>query len=113
MRPFGSGALRLESGLATLALLCWASASAAQAAPGEWRDESYYAVKGAVAAALIGGNALTRLVREQLEAGGDTVWFPGDAGLRGKCSPEAAHLSDVSLALAVAAPPAMELGGGL
>jgi membrane-associated phospholipid phosphatase len=113
MRSFGSSALRLESGLATAAVLAWAGAAAAQAAPGEWRSEAYYGVNGAVAAALITGNALTRLVREELEAGGDTVWFPGDAGLRGQCSPEAAQLSDVSFALAVAVPPAMELGGGL
>jgi membrane-associated phospholipid phosphatase len=113
MRPVGSSALLLERGLAAMAVIAWASTGAAQAAPGEWRAKSYYAVNGAVAAALIGGNALTRLLRDELEAGGDTVWFPGDAGLRGKCSPEAAHLSDVSLALAVAAPPAMELGGGL
>jgi membrane-associated phospholipid phosphatase len=113
MRPLDALAFRLPGGLAGLAVLAWASASGAQAAPGEWRAKSYYAVNGAVTAALITGNALTRLVREQLEVGGDTVWFPGDAGLRGRCSPEAAQLSDVSLALTVAVPPAMELGGGL
>jgi hypothetical protein len=96
-----------------MAVIAWASASAAQAAPDEWRATSYYAVNGAAAAVLITGNVLTRVVREELEAGGDTVWFPGDAGLRGKCSPEAAQLSDVSVALTVALPPAMELGGGL
>jgi membrane-associated phospholipid phosphatase len=96
-----------------LAVLAWASAAAADAAPGQWRSETYYAVNGAVTAALIGGNALARISRRGLEAGGDTVWFPGDAGLRGKCSPEAAQLSDVALSLTVALPPAMELGGGL
>jgi len=96
-----------------LAVLAWASAAFADAGPGEWRSDAYYAVNGAVTAALIGGNVLARLSRRGLEAGGDTVWFPGDAGLRGKCSPEADQLSDVALSLTVALPPAMELGGGL
>lgn len=96
-----------------LAVLACASAASAEAGPGEWRSEAYYAVNGAVTAALIGGNVLARLSRRGLEAGGDTVWFPGDAGLRGKCSPEADQLSDVALSLTVALPPAMELGGGL
>lgn len=96
-----------------LAVLAWVNAAAADAAPDEWRSGSYYAVNGAVTAALMGGGALTALARHELEAGGDTVWFPGDAGLRGRCSPEAARLSDVSLSLAVALPMGMELGGGL
>jgi membrane-associated phospholipid phosphatase len=104
-------ALQIRS--AALAVITWVSAAAADAAPVEWRSKAYYAVNGAVTAALIGGNALTGLARRQLEAGGDTVWFPGDAGLRGRCSPEAAQLSDVAQALTVALPPAMELGGGL
>lgn len=109
-RRAGRGA---SAGLLSLAVLAWTRLALAQAAPGEWRSEGYYVVNGAVTAALIGGRALTGLVRKELEAGGDTVWFPGDAGLRGKCSPEAAHLSDVTFALAIALPPAMELGGGL
>ena len=91
-----------------LAVLAWANGAPADAAPGEWRSEAYYAVNGAVTAALIGGSALARISRRGLEAGGDTVWFPGDAGLRGRCSPEAAQLSDVALSLTVALPrPAM------
>lgn len=103
---------RLAQG-AGLAVLAWANAASAEAAPGEWRSPSYYAVNGALTATLIGGKALTGVLRKQLEAGGDTVWFPGDAGLRGRCSPEAAELSDVTLALSVALPVGMELGGGL
>jgi membrane-associated phospholipid phosphatase len=94
-------------------MFAWASAASAEAAPGEWRSSSYYVVNGTLSAALLGGKALTGVLRKQLEAGGDTVWFPGDAGLRGRCSPEAAQLSDVTLALSVALPPGMELGGGL
>ncbi|HTV21746.1 MAG TPA: phosphatase PAP2 family protein [Polyangiaceae bacterium] len=105
--------MRRTASLLALASLAWTSSALAQAAPSEWRSESYYAVNGAVTAALIGGRALTGLLGKQLEAGHDTVWFPGDAGLRGRCSPQAAHLSDVTFALAIALPPAMELGGGL
>jgi hypothetical protein len=64
-------------------------------------------------AGLIGARALTGLAQAELEAGGDTIWFPGDAGLRGRCSPEAAHLSDISLSLAIALPVGAELGAGL
>lgn len=100
-------------GALCLATLAWPRPAAADAAPDEWRSDTYYAVNGAVSAALIGAGALTGIARREVEAGGDTVWFPGDAGLRGRCSAEAAHLSDVALALTVALPPAMELGGGL
>lgn len=90
-----------------------ASDALADAAPDEWRSSTYYAVNGGVTAALIAGGALAGAAREGLEAGGDTVWFPGDSGLRGRCSPEAAHLSDVSFTLTVALPLGMELAGGL
>jgi hypothetical protein len=83
----------------------------ADAAPDEWRSAEYYAVNGGVAAGLIGGQVLIRWASKELAAGGDTVWFPGDAGLRGHCSPEAANLSDVSLSLAVGLPIGSELGG--
>jgi membrane-associated phospholipid phosphatase len=83
----------------------------ADAAPAEWRSTEYYVVNGAVAAGLVGGQLLIRWASAELQAGGDTVWFPGDAGLRGQCSPEAANLSDVSLSLAVALPIGSELAG--
>lgn len=96
-----------------LSALLWQAPARADAAPAEWRSSEYYAINGAITAALIGGRVLTGLVREDLEAGGDTIWFPGDAGLRGRCSPEAANLSDASLALTVTVPVAAELAGGL
>lgn len=64
-----------------------------------------------MAASLVGGQLLVRWASAELQAGGDTVWFPGDAGLRGRCSPEAANLSDVSLALTLAMPIGSELAG--
>jgi hypothetical protein len=98
-----------------VAVACATSSSVAlaDAAPDEWRSGGYYAANGAVTAALVVGGALAGSAREALEAGGDTVWFPGDAGLRGKCSPEAANLSDVSLVLSTALPVGMQLGRGL
>src|SRR5688572_21169424 len=83
----------------------------ADAAPAEWRSDAYYVANGAVAAALVGGQVVIRWASHELQAGGDTVWFPGGAGLRGLCSPEAASLSDVSLALSVAVPMGSELAG--
>lgn len=112
-RHLRASARPLRSSLAALSALAWSSTAAADAAPDEWRSTSYYAVNGAVSAALVGARLLTGPARKELEAGGDTVWFPGDAGLRGRCSPEAAHLSDMTFSLAVAVPPAMELGRGL
>jgi hypothetical protein len=91
--------------------LLGAGRARADAAPAEWRSSEYYAVNGAVAAALVGGQVLIRWAGKELQAGGDTIWFPGDAGLRGQCSPEAAQLSDVSLSLAVAMPIGSELAG--
>lgn len=94
--------------LAVGVLLC-APRARADAAPAEWRSDAYYVANGAVAAALVGGQVVIRWASRELQAGGDTVWFPGDAGLRGLCSPEAASLSDVSLALSVAVPMGSEL----
>jgi len=99
--------------LGAVALSSSASFAFADAAPDEWRSGGYYAISGAVTAALIAGGAFAGKAGAALEAGGDTVWFPGDAGLRGKCSPQAAHLSDMSLALAVGLPVGMQLGLGL
>jgi PAP2 superfamily len=97
--------------LVALVSVSYAAQARADAAPEDWRSTEYYAVNGAVAAGLIGGQVLIRWASEELRAGGDTVWFPGDAGLRGLCSPEAANLSDVSLSLSVALPIGSELGG--
>ena len=91
-------------------MLCVARARA-DAAPAEWRSNEYYVVSGAVAAALVGGQLLVTWGSEELQAGRDTVWFPGDAGLRGRCSPEAANLSDVSRALTMAMPIGSEMAG--
>lgn len=90
-----------------------AATALAEAAPRRWRSEGYYALHGSIAAALIGARVLTSVGGEELQAGGDTVWFPGDAGLRGSCSPEAANLSDVSLSLSIALPVGAELGTGM
>jgi hypothetical protein len=94
-----------------IALLLGVGRARADAAPAEWRSNEYYAINGAVAAALVGGQVLIRWAGKELQAGGDTVWFPGDAGLRGRCSPEAAQLSDVALSLTVATPIGSELAG--
>lgn len=99
------------SGVLVIAATLWAAHARADAAPDEWRSAEYYAVNGAVAAGLIGGQVLIRWASGELQAGGDTIWFPGDAGLRGQCSPDAANLSDVSLSLAVAIPIGAELAG--
>ena len=104
--------LLLALGVA-LPMSLWAHGARAQAAPDEWRSTQYYVANGAIIAALIAGGALADASRTDLEAGGDTVWFPGDAGLRGECSPQAAQLSDVSLSLAVGLPVGMQLGQGL
>lgn len=99
------------------ALLAAASTAApdarSEAAPNDWRSGAYYAVNGGVIGALIVGGALVDGVRHEFGAGRDAVWFPGDGGLRGKCSPEAAQLSDVSLSLTLALPVGMQLGRGL
>jgi hypothetical protein len=106
-RPWRHGAL------AASAALAWGSGALAEAAPDAWRSTEYYVGNGALIGALIVGGALTDAARGDLEAGGDAIWFPGDAGLRGECSPQAAHLSDTSLALAVGLPVGMQLGLGL
>jgi PAP2 superfamily protein len=98
---------------AAVATLACASVAFADAAPDSWRSTEYYVAHGALTAGLLAGGALTEAAREELEAGGDTVWFPGDAGLRGECSPEAAQLSDVSLVLSIGLPVGMELGRGV
>jgi len=99
--------------LVATATWAWAVGAFADAAPDSWRSTGYYVAHGALTAGLLAGGALTDAAREELEAGGDTVWFPGDAGLRGECSPEAAQLSDVSLVLSIGLPVGMELGRGL
>lgn len=99
--------------LAAAAAWTWGASALADAAPERWRSTEYYVAHGALTAGLLAGGALTDAAREELAAGGDTVWFPGDAGLRGECSPEAAQLSDVSLVLSMGLPVGMELGGGL
>ena len=67
-----------------VAVMLLAGGALAQAAPDTWRSTEYYVAHGAITAALLGGGAWTEASREELEAGGDTVWFPGDAGLRGR-----------------------------
>jgi membrane-associated phospholipid phosphatase len=104
LRAFCSWVLAVASAL-------WAAHARADAAPAEWRSNEYYVVNGAVAAALVGGQLLVAWGSAELQAGGDTVWFPGDAGLRGRCSPEAANLSDVSRALTMAVPIGSEMAG--
>jgi membrane-associated phospholipid phosphatase len=112
--PRGSSSRRAcawGSWILAAAATLFAGRARADAAPTEWRSNEYYVVNGAVAASLVGGQLLVRWASAELQAGGDTVWFPGDAGLRGRCSPEAANLSDVSLALTLAMPIGSELAG--
>lgn len=107
------GLRRLWPISAALSIAMCAGTAFAEAAPDRWRSGSYYAIHGSIAAALVGARVWTSIGREGLEAGGDTIWFPGDAGLRGSCSPEAANLSDVSLSLGMAFPVGAELGTGM
>lgn len=107
------GAALAAALLSAGAMLTSGATARAEAAPESWRSTEYYVLHGAISATLVGASALTAWVGKEVEAGGDTIWFPGDSGLRGTCSPEAAQLSDTTLALAVAFPLAAELGGGL
>lgn len=104
---------RLCAAGTAVAISSAAAPALAEAAPDRWRSGSYYAIHGSISAALLGARVLTGAGRQELQAGGDAIWFPGDAGLRGSCSPEAAALSDVSLSLAIALPVGAELGTGM